>query len=80
MSTPRDEELRLWGENLRDQREALNLNQTELARQFDPPLSQSTIARWERGLVEPRREHKRRLAEILKTDARLLFPMTRGAA
>ncbi len=75
-----DETLRQWGENIRLRREALQLNQKQLAGQFTPPLAQSTVARWEKGLMEPRRDHKRRLAEILSTDVRMLFPMHRGVA
>lgn len=75
-----DETLRQWGENIRLRREALGLSQRELAQKFTPPLSQSTITRWEYGAMEPRRDHKRRLAEVLSTDVRMLFPMNRGVA
>lgn len=75
-----DETLRLWGTNIRNSRRGLGFNQTQLAEMLDPPVTQGTIARWERGQMEPRRHHKAQLASILQCDVRLLFPLTRGAA
>jgi len=74
-----DETLRGWGENIKIRREFLKLTQKDLADLFEPPLTQSTVARWERGLMEPRRDHKRRLAEVLASDVRMLFPMSRAS-
>lgn len=70
-----DETLRLWGEAIRLRREFLRLSQAEVAAHMDPPVTQPTVARWERGLMEPRRHYKAQLAALLQTDARMLFPM-----
>lgn len=88
-----DETLRLWGENIRVRRLMLDsegqprtssddepLTQHGLGDMLSPPVSQATVARWERGLMEPRRHYKAQLAHFLLTDARLLFPMTSGVA
>ena len=73
-----DETLRLWGENIKARRTALGLTQYALADLMD--VRQPTIFRWERGQMEPKRQHKAKLAQVLGTDVRLLFPMTRTAA
>lgn len=87
-----DETLRLWGENIRLRRLLLNsageprtsdeapMTQEELGALLTPPVTQATVARWERGLMEPRRHYKAQLAHRLLTDARVLFPMTSGVA
>lgn len=67
--------LRQWGENIRLSREVLGLTQTELAEKLDPPVTQPTVTRWERGQVEPRRHYKVQLARILRSDVRMMFPM-----
>jgi DNA-binding XRE family transcriptional regulator len=87
-----DETLRLWGDNIRAVREGLTperlirrskdqpcLTQAQLGELLDPPVTQSTVARWEAGRYEPRRHYKRQLAHVLGTDVRFLFPMV-GAA
>lgn len=70
-----DETLRQWGENIRLHREVIGLTQAQLAEQLDPPVSQATVARWEAGLMEPRRRYKAQLAPLLHTDTRILFPL-----
>lgn len=87
-----DETLRLWGENIRLRRLMLNaageprtveeapMAQHELGARLKPSVSQATVARWERGKMEPRRHYKAQLARHLLTDARILFPMTSDAA
>ena len=87
-----DETLRAWGANLKTVREGLTptgdirrskdqpcMTQEQLGKQLNPPVHQTTIARWEAGTMEPRRHYKRQLAHVLRTDARFLFPMV-GAA
>lgn len=49
------------------------MTQLELGELLDPPVAQSTVARWERGQMEPRRHYKAQLARILHADARILF-------
>jgi hypothetical protein len=50
------------------------LSQAQLGQLFDPPVAQSTIARWEKG-AEPRRRHKVQLARILHVEVTMLFPL-----
>lgn len=71
-----DEVLRLWGRNITMRRKALDMSQETLAGLLDPPVTQPTIARWERGLMEPRRHYKAQLAGILQADHAMLFPAT----
>lgn len=73
-----DETLRLWGENIRLHREVRGMTQIELAEALG--VRHPTVWRWERGQMEPRRNHKAKLAQVLGTDVRLLFPMTKTAA
>lgn len=88
----RDEILRQWGENIRTQRALLTpsgglrmsgadreMTQADLGSLLSPPVGQSTVARWEHGLMEPRRSYKSQLAELLHLDVRMLFPLTRSA-
>ncbi len=70
--------LRIWGRNLRTFREALGMSQLRVAEELE--VSQSTIARWESGTMEPRLPMKRRLASMYSTDYGLLFPAPRAAA
>lgn len=83
----RDPLLVEWGKQIRSRREALNadgqlrqrdqpaMTQDQLGRLLDPPVDQSTVARWENGDMEPRRHYKAQLTELLHTDAQFLFPM-----
>lgn len=75
-----DETLRQWGENIRLRRMAMKMKQEDLGALLTPKVTQGTVARWERGLMEPRRHYKSQLAAALHTDVRLLFPLTQGAA
>ena len=72
-----DETLRRWGANLRKQRENHGLDQLALGKKLRPEVVQTTVSRWERGLVEPSRAYKEQLAFVLHTDADLLFPLSR---
>lgn len=73
-----DETLRLWGANLTRFRKFYGWTQDKVAEELD--VDQSTIARWEAGLIEPRRHMKIRLAELYSTDVAILFPLTRRVA
>jgi len=88
-----DELLRAWGENIRSQRALFTpdgtprasgadpvMTQAQLGELLDPPVGQSTVARWEAGLMEPRRIYKAQLARVLVLDVRMLFPLTRSVA
>lgn len=83
----RDPLLAEWGRQIRSRREALNadgqlrresdpaMTQEQLGALMDPPVDQSTVARWENGDIEPRRHFKAQLAELFRTDGQFLFPM-----
>ncbi len=72
-----DETLRLWGANLTRFRRFYGWTQDYVADELF--VEQSTVARWENGLMEPRRHMKVRLAELYQTDVAILFPLTRSA-
>lgn len=85
--------LEAWGANIRrfrqhftpsgDLRRDPNLpcmTQKDLAEAMDPPVSQSTVARWEDGVMEPRRHFKIQLARQFCTDVAVLFPIVETAA
>lgn len=55
------------------------MTQAQLGDLLNPPVHQTTVARWEAGQIEPRRHYKRQLAHVLHTDVRFLFPLI-GAA
>lgn len=73
-----DETLRLWGKNLKRFRTTYGFTQNHVAAELQ--VAQSTIARWEEGQSEPRRQMKVRIAEFYGTDVAILFPLTRAAA
>jgi DNA-binding XRE family transcriptional regulator len=85
-----DETLRQWGENIAIRRQALNadgrlrkatepaMTQRQLGDRLDPPVHQSTVARWEAGITEPRRRYKAQLCSVLLADYRMLFSATRA--
>lgn len=51
------------------------LSQEQLGQLLDPPVVQSTITRWENGVMEPRRHYKNELARRLYLSTSLLFPL-----
>lgn len=65
-----DELLRVWGENIREAREAHHWTQPELAKRAH--VAHATVNRWERGLMEPNRHHKADLCRLLGDG---LFPV-----
>lgn len=85
MSESTDAVLSVWGENIAIQRQALNeagkrrepheppLTQKGLGELLDPPVHQTTVARWESGDMEPRLRYKQQLADVLGVDIRVLF-------
>lgn len=85
---PVDATLARWGETLRDLREAHgrdgelrrsdevpSMTQQELGELLEPRVAQSTVARWERGLMEPRRHYKAQLARVLHDTTGALFSL-----
>lgn len=79
MMDPVDETLRQWGDNIRNGRIAAGYaTQAALADKLG--VRQSTVARWEAGLIGPRDAMKQRLAGLLGQDVRQLFPLTRVVA
>ena len=68
--------LRVWGRNISHARNEAGLTQEELGAMFVPVLvHQSTVARWEKGRIEPSLDHKLALAGHLNRPAALLFPL-----
>ena len=51
------------------------MTQEQLGALMDPPVDQSTVARWENGDIEPRRHYKAQLSSLFHTDGQFLFPM-----
>lgn len=41
-------------------------------------VQQSAVAKWERGVAEPRMAHKQMLAAVLHQDVFMLFPLSRA--
>lgn len=72
---PKDALLRQWGQNIREFRVAFGLTQKEVGDKLIPSVTQATVARWEGGLAEPRRQHKSQLCTLFQTDVRILFPL-----
>lgn len=71
----KDETTALWGRNLQARREACGFTQEQVGEQLTPPVRQGTIARWEQGVHEPRKEYRAQLASVLRTEANLIFPL-----
>lgn len=72
-----DADLVGWGLILRHHRLRLNsdgdvrgetdasMTQKELGNQLDPPVAQSTVAKWESGAAEPRRRYREQIRDVL---------------
>jgi len=71
-----DETLRTWGTNIRQVRKALGFTQERLADLVG--VKHPTVCRWEKGQIEPRRQHKAAIAKALHVDMNLLFPQMRA--
>lgn len=68
-----DETLRGWGRAIRAHRRSLGIVQATLGAMLSPPVNQSSVNRWEHGLIEPSRDNKVELARIFGVDANVLF-------
>ncbi len=61
------------GEKIRNAREDMDLNQSDMARLI--PMNQSNYSKIERGTQEPNLEQLRRICQILKLDPRYLLSL-----
>lgn len=73
-----DERQREWGRNVRIGRQALGMTQAHFGALIG--VRQSTVTRWEHGLLAPRDDMKIRIADALHQDVRQLFPLLRKAS
>lgn len=64
---------RVWGRNLREQRQVRQLTQQDLADVIG--VRQSAVSRWERGRAGPSDYHKIKIAKALHVPPRVLFPL-----
>lgn len=64
-----------WGRNIVAAREALGIEQKDLADLLNPPVTQATVSRWEGGLVEPRIASRLELCRVLAVSGEELFPL-----
>jgi len=83
---PIDPLLEVWGRGIRTLRLSVNahgepladdeepLTQEQLGNELDPPVRQSTVARWEAGLREPRRRYRKQIAEYFGLPQEWVFP------
>jgi transcriptional regulator with XRE-family HTH domain len=70
-----NERLRTWGINIRSARKMLGLTQEQFAEKLG--VRQSSVARWERGVVGPKDDMKVKIAVLAHQDVRMLFPLFR---
>lgn len=77
---PLDSDAQESGRLIQSLREARELSQEALGDLLEPRVSQSTIARWEAGAAEPKRDYRRQLAERLGVDPATLWRITRAAS
>ena len=70
-----NERLRTWGINIRSVRAMFGDTQQQFADRLG--VRQSSVARWERGLVAPRDEMKLQIARLSHQDVRMIFPLFR---
>lgn len=61
--------MRTFGESLRADRERMHLTQEALGKLLD--VSQQTVAQWETGRAQPRRERRQHLLQLLGPDSSL---------
>lgn len=81
-----DPNLERWGRRLAERRSRTRpdgtpktsdadatMTQADCAALMDPPVRQSTVARWEAGTFEPRRHYRQQLAALYRTSVETLF-------
>jgi DNA-binding XRE family transcriptional regulator len=66
-----------WGNAIATRRKAFRMSQYDLA--IAVGVRQPTVFRWEKGLMEPKWEHKQKLAAVLRDDVRVMFAMSNQA-
>lgn len=64
----------VWGQRIKECREARSLTQTQLADQLG--VEQTTVSRWERGNAAPGPERQVAIAELLERSWAELFSPT----
>lgn len=73
-----DEFKKLWGDNIRSQREAREWTQAELARRLN--VSRVAVGYWECGRSAPTDARKLAIARTFGLSVRTLFPLVAAAA
>lgn len=74
--SPAELSLRIWGANIARQRHRHDrLSQSELGMMLEPPVHQTTVARWEKGSVEPSLEQKMQISHALGVPIHEIFPL-----
>lgn len=73
--TPASIALRSWGANIARLRHQADHTQETFGLLFDPPIHQSTVARWESGAIEPALGRKLEIAAHLGQPASAIFPL-----
>ncbi|NHC34301.1 pentapeptide repeat-containing protein [Scytonema millei] len=65
-------------ELIRKAREASHLSQAAFGKLFSPPVTQPTVARWEKGEILPDRRHFPKIASLLSLTLEQLFDYIEG--
>lgn len=73
-----DEWRRLWGDNIKAQRDARGWTQGELADRLD--VSRQAVGYWESGAKAPTDGRKLQIAQVFRVSVRTLFPLVNAAA
>jgi uncharacterized protein YjbI with pentapeptide repeats len=66
---------KLLSELIKIARESNNLTQTAFGRFFEPPVAQSTVAKWEKEDLFPRRKHLPKIAALLNITLEEFFDL-----
>lgn len=71
-----EKQLRDWGNKIARLRRAAGYSsQAAFGAQFDPPVHQTTVGRWEAGEIEPSLAHKFEMARILEVAPGYIFDL-----